>query len=77
MCDPDRSLDQILEIFVEYDNWLTFRQLACRLTGDPSNEHVIADVVHRHSGVFVVNDGCRCKLRTELLEDAAQIAPLP
>ena len=77
MFDPDRILDQILEIFVDYDNWLTFRQLACRLTGDPSNEHVIAEVVHRHSRVFVVNDGCRCKLRTELIEDAAQIAPLP
>jgi hypothetical protein len=24
-----------------------------------------------------VNDGCRCRLRTELIEDAAQIAPLP
>jgi hypothetical protein len=75
--DPDRILDQILEIFVEYDNWLTFRQLACRVTGDPSNQHVIAEVVHRHSKVLVVNDVCRCRLRTELIEDAAQIAPLP
>ena len=77
MFDPDRILDQILEIFIEYDNWLTFRQLAYRLTGEPSNEHVIAEVVHRHSRVLVVNDGCRCRLRTELIEEAAQIALLP
>src|SRR5262252_2824977 len=43
--DPDRLLDQILEVFVEYNNWLTFRQLASRLTGDQSNEHLIAAVV--------------------------------
>jgi hypothetical protein len=67
--DPDAILDQILEVFVEYDNWLTFRQLASRLTGDPSNEHTIAEVVYRHSKIFVVNDGCRCKLRTEFIED--------
>jgi hypothetical protein len=77
MFDPDRILDQILESFVEYDNWLTFRQLSYRITGDPSNQHLIAAVVHRHSRVFVVNDGCRCKLRTELIEDAVQIAPVP
>jgi hypothetical protein len=77
MFDPDRTLDQILEIFVEYDNWLTFRQLAYRVTGDPSNEHVIAEVVRRHTRVFIVNDGCRCKLRTELIGDAARIAPTP
>lgn len=75
MFDPDRVLDQILETFVEYDNWLTFRQLAYRVTGDPSNQHIIAKLVHRHSRVFVVNDGCRCKLRTELIEDAVHIAP--
>lgn len=69
--DQDRILDPILEVFVEYDNWLTFRQLACRLTGDPSNEHAIAEVVHRHSKIFAVSDGCRCKLRTEFLEDTA------
>ena len=74
MFDTDRILDQILEVFIEYDNWLTFRQLASRLT---SNKHVIAEVVHRHSRVLVVNDGCRCRLRTELIEDAAQIARLP
>ena len=61
--DPDRLLDQILEVFVEYNNWLTFRQLASRLTGDQSNEDLIAGVVRRHNRVFVVNDGCRCKLR--------------
>ena len=38
MFEPDRILDQILEIFVEYDTWLTFRQLAYRVTGDPSNK---------------------------------------
>jgi hypothetical protein len=73
MFDPDHILDQILEIFVEYDTWLTFRQLAYRVTGDPSNQHLIAEVVHQHSRVFIVNDGCRCKLRTELIEDAEQI----
>jgi len=77
MFDPDRILDQILEIFVEYDNWLTFRQLAYRITGDPSNEHVIAEVVHRHSRVLVVNDGCRCRLRVEFVKDTSQTAPLP
>ena len=77
MFDPDRILDQILEIFVEYDNWLTFRQLAYRITGDRSNEHLIAEVVHRHSRVLVVNEGYRCRLRGEFVEDAAQIAPLP
>ena len=66
--DPDRLLDQILEVFVEYNNWLTFRQLASRLTGDESNEDLIAGVVHRHSRVFIVNDDCRCMLRT--VEDA-------
>ena len=76
MFDPDRILDQILETFIEYDNWLTFRQLAYRVTGDPSNLHVIAEVVYRHSRVFDMNDGCRCKLRTELIEDAVQIARL-
>ena len=71
--DPDRILDQMLEVFVEYNNWLTFRQLASRLTGNPANEHLIAGVVHRHSGVYVVTDGCRCKLRS--VEDAAAVAP--
>jgi len=61
--DPDHLLDQILEVFVEYNNWLTFRQLASRLTGDQSNEDLIAGVVRRHSRVFIVDDGCRCKLR--------------
>ena len=70
--DPDHILDQILEVFVDYNNWLTFRQLAQRLTGDPSNESLIAEVVRQHGSVFVVSDGCRCKLRT--LEDAASIA---
>ena len=69
--DPDRILDAILEIFIEYDNWLTFRQLATRLTGDPSNGQLIAGIVHGHNRVFVVTDGCRCKLRTDFLEDAA------
>jgi hypothetical protein len=68
--NPDRILDQMLETFVEYNNWLTFRQLACRLTGDPSNEQLIAGIVHRHNKVFVVTDGCRCKLRTDFAEDA-------
>jgi len=70
--DPDPILDQILEIFVDYNNWLTFRQLAQRLTGDPSNEHMIAEVVREHDSVFIVEDSCRCKLRT--IEDAAPIA---
>ncbi len=69
--DPDRILDLILETFVEYDNWLTFRQLANRLTEDPSNDQLIAGIVHRHSRVLVVTDGCRCKLRTGFIEDAA------
>ena len=42
--DPDRLLDQILEVFVDYNTWLTFRQLASRLTGDESNEDQIAGV---------------------------------
>ena len=75
MFHPDRLLDQMLEIFVEYDNWLTFRQLAHRVTGDLSDEHVIAEIVYRHNRVFVVNDGSRCKLRTELIEDAVHIEP--
>ena len=75
MFHPDRLLDQVLEIFVEYDNWLTFRELAYRVTGDPSDQHVIAEIVRRHNRVFVVNEGSRCKLRTELIEDAVQIAP--
>ena len=66
--NPDRILDAILEIFVEYDNWLTFRQLANRLTGDLSNEQLIAGIVDRHGGVLVVADGCRCKLRTGFIE---------
>ncbi|HTT21145.1 MAG TPA: hypothetical protein VMG82_19600 [Candidatus Sulfotelmatobacter sp.] len=77
MFNPDLILDQILEIFVEYDNWLTFRQLAYRLTGNPTNEHVVAEVIHRHNRVFVVTDGCRCKLRTEFIEDVAKIAAPP
>ncbi len=72
--NPDRILDAILETFVEYDDWLTFRQLANRLTGDPSNEQVIAGIVGRHSRVLVVTAGCRCKLRTGFIEDAAEIA---
>jgi hypothetical protein len=76
MPNPDRILDQILEIFVEYDNWLTFRQLAYRVTGDPSDQHVIAEVVYRHIRVFVVTDG-RCKLRTELIEDVAHLGLQP
>jgi hypothetical protein len=63
--DPDSLLDQILEVFVEYNDWLTFRQLASRLTGDQSNADLIAGVVHRHSRVLIVNDGCRCKLRED------------
>ena len=71
--NPDRILDQMLETFVEYNNWLTFRQLAYRLTGDPSNEKIIAEIVHRHSRIFMVTDGCRCKLRTDFIVDA--VAP--
>jgi hypothetical protein len=63
--DPDSLLDQILEVFVEYNNWLTFRELASRLTGDQSNKDLIAGVVHRHSRVFIVNGGCMCKLRED------------
>jgi hypothetical protein len=70
--DPDLILDQILEVFVDYNNWLTFRQLAYRLTGDQSNESLIAEVVHQHGRVFIVDDGCTCRLRT--VEDAAPIA---
>lgn len=70
--DPDLILDQILEVFVDYNNWLTFRQLAHRLTGDPSNDSLIAEIVHQHARVFIVNDGCRCKLRTA--EDGSPIA---
>ena len=69
--NPDRILDLILETFVEYDNWLTFRQLANRLTGDPSNDQLIAGIVHRHGRVLVAADGSRCKLRTGSIEDAA------
>ena len=69
--NPDRILDQMLETFVEYDDWLTFRQLAYRLTGDPSNEQIIAEIVHRHSRIFMVTDGYRCKLRSNSIEDAA------
>jgi hypothetical protein len=48
--DPDRILDQLLEIFVaEHNNWLTFRKLAYRTTGDPSQEYLIAGVVDRHA----------------------------
>jgi hypothetical protein len=61
--DPDRLLDQILGVFVEYNTWLSFRELASRLTGDRSNEDLIAGVVHRHSRVFIVNDSHWCKLR--------------
>ena len=70
--DPDVVLDQILEVFVDYNNWLTFRQLAQRVTGDESDEDLIARVVRRHGTVFIVDEGRRCKLRT--LEDAAPIA---
>jgi len=70
--DPHLILDQILEVFVDYNNWLTFRQLADRLTGDPANEHLIAGVVRQHGSVFIVEDGCRCRLRT--VEDAEPIA---
>ena len=56
--NPDRILDAILETFVEYDNWLTLRQLANRPTGDPSNEQLIAGIVDRHSRVLVITDGC-------------------
>ena len=69
--NPDRILDLILETFVEFDNWLTFRELANRLTGDPLNAQLIAGIVHRHSSVLVVADGCRCKLRTAFIDDAA------
>ena len=72
--NPDRILDAILETFVECDNWLTFRQLANRLTGDPSNEQLIAGIVDRHGMVLTVTDGCRCKLRTEFIEDAAGVS---
>ena len=61
--DPDRLLDQILEVFVECNTWLSFRELASRLTGDRSNEDLIAGVVHRHRRVFIVNDSHWCKLR--------------
>ena len=71
--DPDRLLDQILEVFVEYNNWLTFRELASRLTGDQSNGDLIAGVVRRHSRVLIVNDGCRCKLRAVEDGDAFEL----
>lgn len=71
--NPDRILDEMLETFVEHNNWLTFRELACRLTGDSSNEQLIGEIVHRHSRVFMVTDGSRCKLRTDFIEDV--VAP--
>lgn len=71
--DPDRLLDQILEVFVEYNTWVTFQQLASRLTGDESNADQIARVVRRHGRVFIVNDGHWCKLRT--IEDGDAFVP--
>lgn len=64
MFDPDRIVVQNLDIFIECDNWLTCRQFAYPVTGNPSSEHVI-----RRGRVFVVNDGCRCKLRAELTSE--------
>lgn len=76
--DPDRILDQLLEVFVaEHNNWLTFRQLAYRITGDPSQDYLIAGVVDRNKKVFVVHAGCRCKLRSEFIEGAAGIEAPP
>jgi hypothetical protein len=76
--DPDRIVDRILEIFVaERNNWLTFRQLASRITGNPSDEPLIAGVVHRHDKVFVVHADCRCKLRAEFIEASAGVEHPP
>ena len=71
--NPDRMLDQILETFVECNNWLTFMQFAYRLTGEASNEQLIAGIVQRHTRVFMVADGCKCKLRTDFIQDV--VAP--
>lgn len=76
--DPDRILNQLLEIFVaEHNNWLTFRQLAYRIFGHRSQDYLIAGVVNRNNKVFVVHGDCRCKLRSEFVEGAAGIEPNP
>ena len=67
--DPDRIVDSVLEIFVgEGNNWLTFRQLAHRITGDPSNDYLIAAVVHQYDKVFAIHNDRSCKIRAEFLE---------
>ena len=72
--DPDRIVDRILEIFVgEGNNWLTFRQLADRITGNPSNDYLIAAVVHRYDKVFAIHNDRSCKIRSEFLEGAAKV----
>ncbi len=74
--DPDRIVDRILEIFVgEGNNWLTFRQLAHRITGDPSKEYVIAGVVHQYDKVFATHNDRSCKIRAEFIEGAAKVEP--
>ncbi len=73
--DPDRILDQLLEVFVaEHNSWLTFRQLAFRITGDPSQDYLIAGVVEGHKKVFVVHSYCRSELRSDSIEGAAYVA---
>jgi len=71
--NPDRILDQMLETFVEDNNWLTFRQFAYRLTGDASNQQLIAGIVPRHTRVFMATDGCKGKLRADFIQDV--VAP--
>ena len=74
--DAGRILDQLLEIFVaERNSWLTFRQLAYRISGDGSQEYLIAGIVNSHDKVFVVHGDCRCKLRSEFIEGSAHTEP--
>jgi very-short-patch-repair endonuclease len=74
--DPDRIVDRLLEVFVgEGNNWLTFRQLAHRITGDSSKEYMIAGVVHQYEKVFVIHNDRSCKLRAEFIEGAAKVEP--
>ncbi len=55
MFDPDRFVVQNLDILIECDNWLTFRQFAYPVTGNPSNEHVI------RSGCSSAQPSIRCE----------------
>jgi len=55
------------------NNWLSFRQLALRVTGDVQDADLIAAIVESQPNLFCVHGDRRCKIRAEVIEAETDI----